>query len=573
MKGESELRNTLQRIDGFGYKAYNDIQGHYDFPDYRLFIDHVQGDPFAAPSRVRVRVPQQKAGFDPDLFSNASRQTGLRDYLTRRFHDAAGRFCEGNRGTGKGGIIAIDAPGQEVLERTSVLVDSEYVEARFVMGLPAFGRKIAGRHAEAMFCDELPNIVRSSLLAENLKKEPMLRHVEVNEDADSLRGQLKENECVAFVADNAILPRRSGIDPRPLHAEKAVAFQAPEGYRMQLETPNSGSVTGMGLPRGVTLIVGGGYHGKSTLLSALEMGIYNHLPDDGRAFVVSDPMTAKIRAEDGRRVERVNITPFISDLPFGKDTSGFCTDDASGSTSQAANILEAVEAGASTILIDEDTSATNFMIRDQRMQALVAKEHEPITPFIDKVRQLYDDYGISTVLVIGGAGDYFDVADNVICLRNYLPHDATRQAKEIASEHVAERTNEGGEHFGKVIRRVPHERSLDPRKGKKAAKITERGVNGIQFGQHHIDLGAVEQLVDASQTRALGEALLRARDYMDSERSLREVVDMVEQDIARYGLTCLCNRPSGDFAWFRKLELAAALNRLRTLTVHQTDGQ
>ncbi len=569
MATEKDLRRQLNRIDGKGYKAYKDIRGSYIFDGYTLIIDHVQGDPFAVPSRVRVRVPRERAGFAVDLFVNRSREIALRDFLTRCFYNASRRFSKGNRGTGKSGLITIDCPGQEILERTTILIDESAVEARFTVGLPAFRRKIAGRQAEEMFFGELPAIVRHSLVYENLAAEKISQQVETAEDADSLRRQLADFNCLAFVADGAVLPRRSGIDPRPLGKGKYVPFKSPESYRIEIDTPNAGRIAGMGIPEGITLIVGGGYHGKSTLLSSLELGIYNHIPGDGREFVVSHFDTLKIRAEDGRRVEKVAITPFISNLPFQKDTTAFSTEDASGSTSQAANIMEVLELGARTLLIDEDTSATNFMIRDQRMQELVLKDSEPITPFIDKVRQLYRELGVSSVLVIGGSGEYFDVADNVICMQEYLPTNVTEQALEVSRKHAAERQHEGGDSFGRIVPRIPRPASLNPRRGKHAVKISEKGLQTIAFGTEQIDLGGVEQLVDTSQTRAIGDAMMIARTRMGKDQSLRTVVERIAADIEIDGLAALNSHPFGHYAQFRPYELAAAINRLRTLVVDQ----
>lgn len=562
MKSAQDLDRSLQRIDGRGYKAYKSIQGVYDFTTYILFIDYVQGDPFASPSRIRVRIPQNVAKFPGDTFKTESREVALRDYVTREFYSASRKFCRGRRGTGKSGIISIDRPGQEVLERTSAFVTSEYVEMRFVMGLPAFGRRIAGTHCHAMFFEELPKIVES-VHFDALDTKGLYEHLCTVEDADFLRNVLSSVGLVAFVADGSILPRVSGIDPRPL-MRKVVPFRSPDSLRKEVELPNKGAITGMGVPDGVTLVVGGGYHGKSTLLNAIELGVYNHIPGDGREFVVSNFDTVKIRAEDGRRIEKVDISPFISDLPFGQSTKAFSTENASGSTSQAANIIEALEVGAKVLVIDEDTSATNFMIRDHRMQELVSKDKEPITPFIDKVRQLYEDHGVSTVLVIGGSGDYFDVADTVICMVEYVPQDTTERAKEIAERYKAERISEGGRRFGDITERIPIKDSFDASKGKRKVKISARGVNTILFGVNEIDLENVEQLVDMSQTRAIGDAIYYATRYMDGEKTLREVVNAVCKDTQK-NLDVLSPNPVGDYATFRKLELAVAINRLRTL--------
>ncbi|MFC1944558.1 ABC-ATPase domain-containing protein [Chloroflexota bacterium] len=568
MQTAADIKKILHRIDGKGYKAYRDIEGQYDFRDYILFVDHAQGDPFASPSLARVRIPQNVALLPSDTYSNKSREIAVRDFLTRKFLDASRRFCKGNRGTGNSGIISIDRPRQEILERTSAFVTELYVEARFVMGLPAFGRAVAARHAEAMFFEELPQIVRASLLLQNLNERALRKHVEIAEDADSLRGQLDGLGLVAFVADGAILPRVSGIDPCPLTKGRVVPFESPESFRVEVKLPNRGAVTGMGIPKGVTLIVGGGYHGKSTLLRALELGVYNHIPGDGREFVMTNPYTMKIRAEDGRRIEKVDISPFVDNLPFDQDTSAFSTEDASGSTSQAANIIEALEVGSQVLLIDEDTSATNFMIRDHRMQELVSKDKEPITPFIDKVRQLYQDIGISTILVMGGSGDYFDVANHVICMMEYKPLDLTEQARVIAEKYRAERNPEGGEHFGRISERIPLANSFDPSKGKREVKISSKGLQSIAFGTHSIYLGAVEQLVDTSQTRAIGDAIYYATKFMDGARTLREVVNAVLIDMEK-SLDLLSPMPVGDYATFRGLELTAAINRLRTLSVRK----
>ena len=571
MKSSEELGKMLSRIDGMGYKSYKRIEGAFDFGDFTLCVDHVQGDPFAAPSQIRVMVPQQRARIPEECYMNPSRRTALRDFLTRRFYEAAVRLCRGNRGTGNSGAISIDKPGQEILDRTSLFVDKSTVEARFTVGLPAFGRRVSGNHARAILFEELPGIVRDSLHYDNIDSDALKRHLDVAEDADHLRAGLAKLSLVAFVADGAILPRASGVSPSPLKKGHVVPFQSPPSLRIEIALPNSGNITGMGIPEGVTLIVGGGYHGKSTLLRALELGIYNHIPGDGREFVITNPGALKIRSEDGRRIEKTDISPFISNLPFGKDTTGFSSDDASGSTSQAANIIEGLELGSKVLLIDEDTSATNFMIRDHRMQELVSKDREPITPFIDKVDQLYQDFGVSTIMVMGGSGDYFDVASRVICMTEYLPYDVTHQAREITSQHRLKRNPEGGEQFGGVTERIPLAESFKARRGKREVKIAARGLKSISYGTTIIDLDSLEQLINASQTRAIGDAIYYATRYMDGKRTLKQVIAAVRRDLLSAGLDklSLTHKPRGDYAEFRDLELGAAINRMRTLAMGQ----
>lgn len=497
---------------------------------------------------------------------------GLQDFLAREFDTAIRQMVRGNRGMGKSGLIQIDRGGQEVLERTAVLIDTEgHIEVRLVMGLPAQGRTILGQQAEAMFFAELPTMVTRSLLYRNLQHERIQKHVEVVEDQDALRAQLRTKGLVAFLGNNAVLPRRSGVDDRPLSSGKemvVVPFQSPPTLEVTLKVPNAGTLAGMGIPEGITLIVGGGFHGKSTLLRAIERGVYNHIPGDGREWVVTIPEAVKIRAEDGRRIAKVNISPFINALPFGKDTTTFSTDNASGSTSQAANIIEALEMGCRLLLIDEDTSATNFMIRDRRMQRLVHKGKEPITPFLDKVRQIYHEYGVSTILIMGGSGDYFDVADQVIMMDSYKAKDVTEQARKVAAEFPSQRQPEGGEYFGVISPRIPQGESFDSRRGRREVKIDAKGLYTILYGTTNIDLSALEQLVDPSQTRAIGASISYvASRYMDGKRSLAEILQRLMADIEREGLDVITANKVGNLAQPRLFEIAGAINRMRTLEI------
>lgn len=575
MKDVGELRRVLRRIDGRGYKAYREIEGAWRFAEWVLFMDHVQGDPFAAPSRVRVEVPARVAGLPPESCANRSRALGVAALLAGRFaKEAAER--ERRRGSGGGGAIRMEAPGQEVLEQTAVMVAPDGgVEARFTVGLPARGRQVLGLEAAELLIEDVPAVVERSLYARAYRPEEIRLHWQTNEDADVLRGALRARGLVAFVADGAVLPRRSGVDERPLAGPQVVPFESPPSLRVTLEAPNAGPLTGMGIPRGVTLIVGGGYHGKSTLLKAIERGVYNHRPGDGRERVVSDEGLVKVRAEDGRSVVGVDISPFIGRLPAAVDTRAFTTENASGSTSQAAAIMEALEAGATGLLVDEDTAATNFMIRDRRMQALVPKESEPITPFIDRVRQLYEEHGVSSILVLGGSGDYLDVADTVIAMEAYRPQDVTARAREIVRAYPTGRAREASERLGGRPARIPLPESVDPSRGRRDVSVKVREVDTIAFGTETLDLSAVEQIVCWAQTRALSQALVFAKlRFMNGRRTLPEILDLVMDAVARGGLDVLQPHRAGDLAAFRRYELAAALNRLRTLRVaaHERGG-
>jgi len=568
MPTEDDLYQELQRLDGKSYKAYKDIQGRYSFTKFSLLIDHVQGDPFAAPSRLRVQVPQKHAQFPAELFATRSRAIALRDYLHRQFARQAQRL-QTKRGSGKSGLIAIAPIGQQVLERSSIWVSETTIEARFVVGLPARGRSILGRQAAELLCEDLPDIVARSLLYRALDAKALQHHIEVVEDADWMQQQLGDRNLVSFIPNGAILPRQSGVDNRPLR-EAAEPFQSPQELEVEFDRPNQGKIRGMGIPTGITLIVGGGYHGKSTLLQAIALGIYNHIPGDGREQVVTLSDATKIRAEDGRSITGVDISPFINHLPQGRSTTHFSTENASGSTSQAASIMEALEAGATALLVDEDTSATNFMIRDRRMQALIAKDHEPITPFIDKIQQLYREYGVSTVLVMGGSGDYFDVADTVIAMVDYVPEAVTEQARAIATQYATHRTAEGGDRFGSLPSRIP---SLPPRESaydddSRPPKLKVREVDELVIGRESVDLSALEQLVDVGQVRAMGAAIaLLKKDYFDGCQTLIAAIEQLMETIAEGKLDELTAHPQGDLVMFRKLDLAAAVSRMRSLYV------
>src|SRR5918998_127127 len=397
------LGATLDRIDRKGYGAYRDLSGTHDLGHFVLFMDRVQRDPFAPPSLIRIRTKVNP--FDPTLFENSVRRVAFEDFLTRSVEREIRRVVRGNRGSGGSGRVEIQRASQVVLPRTSMVVEPGYVEARMAVGLPAQGRSVDARAARTVLLEELPEVVRRALVPGGVDVEAARLHVETVEDADHLRRRLPELGLVAFVADGSVLPRESGESDRPLR-DDAVPFEGPEELRVSVELPNRGEVVGMGIPEGVTLVAGGGFHGKSTLLSALSWGPYDHVGGDGREYVVTGPDALKIRAEDGRSVTGVDISAMIGDLPGGRDTGDFSTPNASGSTSQAANIAEALEVGTSLLLVDEDTSATNFMIRDERMRELVSKE--PISPFIDLVRPLHRTLGVSTVVVVGGVGDYLD---------------------------------------------------------------------------------------------------------------------------------------------------------------------
>ena len=545
----NRLKNMLSRMDGKGYKTYKSLEGEYIFPNFKLVIDHVQSDPFAPPSACRILISHEKAKFPAEFWENDSRKTALEDYITRRFYEEA-RRKSGRSGSGKSGMITIMKPGQKILRRSSMVIDGRGIEARFYVGLPGHGRRIAAREAKKIFFEALPQIVEEAMIYHSSLYKKIREHVEVAEDANFIRGNLKKEGLVAFVANDSILPRKSGIEDEPM--ENAIKFVSPPSLETSFECPNR-KIEGMGIKEGLTLIVGGAYHGKSTLLEAISMGIYNHIPGDGREFVIAREDAVKIRAEDGRYVANVDISSFISNLPNNVDTSNFSTENASGSTSQAANICEAMEIGAKFLLIDEDTSATNLMLRDRRMQELIPKEKEPITPLIDMLPSLKRK-GISIIMIAGGIGEYFDEADLVLMMDRYIPKDVTDRAKKIALEFKSKRIREEPKEI-RIKERKPLPETINPSiRGK--IKIKAESREKLRFGMQTIDLGRVEQIVERGQVKAIGDVIYRIAGEF-AEKSLRQVMDKYDGKF----LTLL--PPRGEYVEPRKYEVAFALNRLR----------
>ena len=567
MQTAAELRSLLNRIDRRGYPAYKDTRGTYQFPNYILSIDHVQGDPFAAPSRLSILVKGRAAGFPPELYDRPHRRIALQDQLTRRFGAAAERFSFQAKGSGQSGLIAVSRCGQEVLERTACRLDpkSGDVLMRFQVGFPANGRTVnAGELGKILF-DFLPKCAEQALFYQNLDRERLRAAVDLAEDQHCIREQLPGLGLCAFVANGSVLPRASGVSSKPMG--DGVKFMSPKELEVTLDLPRGRRITGMGIRRGVTLIVGGGYHGKSTLLGALELGVYDHIAGDGREYVITDPSAVKIRAEDGRSIRKTDISLFISDLPNGKDTAAFETEDASGSTSQAANVIESIEAGTSLLLIDEDTSATNFMVRDELMQRVIRRDMEPITPFIERVRELYESYGVSTVLVAGSSGAYFHVADTVIQMDRYVPRDITALAKAEAGNFPI-RVDPPKPAAPPCFDRRPQ--SSPSFSGGDRIKIKTLPREGVMVNKEVIDLRYVEQLVDSEQLTALGYCVVYAqRNLLDGRRDLRRVADELEAAIDRGTLAALCGDRSGvpGLARPRRQEILACLNRCRGLRI------
>lgn len=596
MRSDRDLQRELERIDRRGYPAYKDVCGQYDFGDFVLSIDHVQGDPFASPSSMSVRVPNEVLHIPAGLWDEVHRRTALEDVLLRRFSRALAACSMRAGGSGKSGVLATTRPGQEVLARSACEVRGGAVTLRFEAGLPAHGRTVDGRAAAKMLLDFVPECVERTLFVDDGLLDQAWAAVELADDQRAAREQMEASDLVAFVANGSILPRESGVSQRPLKG--ALAFEAPVEQRVVLDLPHRGKVAGMGIKRGVTLIVGGGYHGKSTLLRALQDGVYNHVAGDGRELVLTDSSAVKLRAEDGRAVSGVDISLFIRDLPDGRDTSRFSTVDASGSTSQAAATVEAWEAGARALLIDEDTSATNFMVRDALMEAVVAREFEPITPFVERVRDLWERAGVSSIIVAGSSGAYFSVADAVLQMDRYRVHDITAHARAVCMELEVPATPRAAGFAlpagNREIAVAPVASGTDSARGDRGGhddrggrgarggyggrgagrgpkpdriKVRTSGCEELQVGRGSADVRLVEQLVDPCQARALAQLVRMGAQagILVQGKPVAKAVDELMALLDREGWCALAERDyvACGLALPRPQELAAVLNRWR----------
>ena len=556
MKAYFELKNILQSIDGEEDKSYKSIEGEYLFNDYTLYIDHIETNPSGCLSNIRVRMTQSVALFPSDTYSNRSREIALRDFITRTFYNSI-------ENSHMSALISIHSPGQEILERTSAFINKSYVEIRFTINLPIFGKLVEANPVEEIFFDKLPQIIKSSIFFENLDKESLYNHIETSEDADFLRNELENLRLIAFVAEGSILPRESGINSLPIESN-AIPFISPDTLKMDVELPNKGQITGMGLLRGITLIVGEDNSGKSTLLKAIEQGIYNHIPGDGREYVVCNPNSVKIRAEDGRSIHNVDISPFINNLHSGENVNSFSTHKAGSYISQAANLIEAVEVGADVLLINEDTSANNFLYKNINREKDITQEYDFTTPFVDKARSLYNEYMVSSILAIEQPEDYLAIANFVIQMSQFVALDITEEAKKSAQQN-----DNSDIYFGTIKDRIPLVESLDAGNGIQSIEISPKAINYIEFRSSIIDLSSIEQVISINQMKAICKAIMYSKKYMDGRKSFRQLTSLVMLDIGRSGLDVLNPSLSGEYAEFRKIELAAVFNRINSLKIEQ----
>ena len=564
---DADLLDQLCHADGRPYGFYKKVAGAWDYGDFTLAIDHVQADPFAPPTALRAYATPQAMGLPEEALASPDARLAAADFLARAFDEAI--RARGARD------VSIARAGALVLQRSYASVLPDRVEVRFQAKLPARGRTILGKSAARLFDVDVPNVVMDCFdfvshdPDTTRKRSRLLAHIASYEDHRALQEQLEANGWVTFVADDSLLARRSGVSEAPLTGDGVVAFRSPDSLRASVSLPHAGDVSGMAIPRGLTLIVGGGYHGKSTLLEAIARGVYAHVPGDGRELVATDPSATKVRAADGRAVTGVDISAFISHLPGSIDTTNFSTENASGSTSQAASIIESLQLGARSLLIDEDTSATNLLIRDTRMRDLVAADKEPITPLVDRVSSL-TGAGTSLIMVVGGSGAFLDAADRVLMMDNYRCLDVTERAKQVAADLPRPRTDAPASWDSAP--RIPLAKARVDRPRTKAT-----GTHALTVDRQVVDISDVEAVLDPGQAEAIAWCVRGVLEEMAGKQDLVELMAKLGRRLASEGLDAVCKFGARPYPAFlarpRLIDVGAAINRYRGLILRGDEQQ
>ena len=564
---ETWLGALFHRLDGAPYPKYKQLIGTYSIGDFTVVVDRIPPDPFAGPAKLRLVASREVAGLDARLVETHAGRIAVEDWVGRRATETMARLLgSGERALSGARPVRLQEIGASVVERSACRITGQSIELRLLVDLPAGGRRIRGRQAQELFLSDFPRLATACLLFSQRANFHARRAVENVEDHLAMQDELGRRGLVAFVAEGSLLARASGAggdEDGPRKDGQEVAFDLPESLAVTLELPHGGALRGLGIPAGVTLIVGGAFHGKSTLLDAIARGIHPHHAGDGRERVATLPGAVTVRAEDGRSVRDVDISAFLGELPSGVVARRFTTDKASGSTSQAAAIVEALEVGATLLLLDEDRCATNFMIRDGRMQRLVPKPDEPITPFLDRVRELYDRFGVSTILVTGGSGDYLEVANTVLRMKDYRALDATANAREVATTTRSMRLDEECKPMKPPRQRVP--RFESPQRSERPMRFGLRGPRGIRAGEETLELGVLQQIVETGQTRALARSMRHLTRSSGPAIPLREAIGRHDAWLDEGGLDRLERPVAYDLSRPRLFELAAALNRWRAL--------
>ena len=544
-------------------------------PGGRLAFVHVQGSPGADPASVlRLVLPAELLGLRPSDWDGHGRVLATEDFVLRAFQQACADpgICVQHRGDdGSGRWQPLRLP-QQVLRWNAINVrPNRSLDVLLRISLPSSnrGNSLYGDDARDMLARELPAIV-ASVERRVRERKQLEKWQAVVSDYLWLQRKLPELGLVAFVGNGAVLPRESGVSDLPLRGPDVVEFRAPPELEVIVDLPCSGRVRGMGIEEGVTAIVGGGFHGKSTLLEALCKAVYPHIPGDGRERVVCRSDAVYVRAEDGRAVHKVNISSFIRKLPKGRDTAAFTTQNASGSTSQAAALVEAVCAGAKLLMFDEDTSATNFLVRDDAVRALVPGD--PIVPLLDRLDELKNDYGVSVVIVVGSNSAYFGVADRVVEMHEYLPRDVTEKAKKLVQTKPRRHETALKLEDNRSLREDNFSPDYVSPKRRGGAiyrvKVRRGEPSKVEMGEDLVDLSANPAVAAQEQVLAIGRLLPTCRDTkIHVGKSPSELASALAEQLDAQGLESIQGPQHLFLAMPRSVDIAAAINRLRNLSL------
>jgi predicted ABC-class ATPase len=578
----NKLYTLLESISDQPFQAIQQLYGTYNFPRFELGFIKMQGSPGANPASIAsVKIPLHDSKIPEESLQTAESRLAIADFLIRRFRQGISRFALQNRGTEGSGSFDTIALSQKMLSRDSVLFDGDTVCLRFMISLPAKrqGGVFDAEQAWIMLHQELAAIVDDCFFYQHYDQQTRLlleQFVDVQKTRAKITQFMQQHGLIAFIADHARLPRHSGVDDRPAVSESVKTFESPASLQITIPLSDGRSITGMGIKEGITCITGGGYHGKSTLMQAILSGVYAHIPGDGREYVVTREDAFFIRAEEGRSIRDVDISPFIGDLPNGLKTARFSSDNASGSTSQAANIVEAIESGSRLLLFDEDTCATNFLVRDELIRKILDAAQEPIKPLYSTMRSLWKTHHVSMIFVVGGLGYFLQKADTCLLMDNYRCNDITAKARDRLGAIA-----EGGETIPGFAgsRRLAAD-NFDPaytnqRLNKtisKRIKDLRNAPRQLEYGMDLINLDAVAQIAEAPQILTIGYCLLALRTKIQSNDKLETVrfwIDWLESEIGKRGLAVLEPDYPGTLSMPRKYELAAAINRVRSLRITQ----
>ena len=578
----NKLKKLIQSISDHPFQSIRKLTGNFQFPLFSFNFIKIQGSPGANPASIAtVKVSLADSELPGKFLDSSVSRLAVADFLIRRFNQGIAKYARQNRGKDGSGSFHTIEFGQKMLKRDSVLFSEQAIELRFIFSLPAKGSgggRFDAEQAWLMFEQELTVIVEYTLYYkayDQASKKLLQQYLDIQYNRQYIKHFMEQNSLCVFINNGARLPRISGVDDRPVLGADIISFQSPALTQIEIPLSSGNIILGMAIKEGITCITGGGYHGKSTLLQAILSGVYAHIPGDGREYIVTREDAVFIRAEEGRSIRNVNISPFISQLPNGVSTEQFSSDNASGSTSQAASIIESIESGSRFLLFDEDTCATNLLFRDELIKKVVDPANEPITPLYSTVRSIWKQHGVSMIFVVGGLGSFLQKADTCLLMDNYQCMDITNKVREVLG-NVAEETPV---RFSFDVRRYLSTDNFAPsyinnrlkKQLSKRIKNLRNAPRQLEYGMDLINLEALPQIVEAPQLLSVGYCLLILHQEMQKQKNEAQTIEYwlqwLYKKLDQQGLSFLQPDYPGTLSLPRKYEIAAAINRTRSLKI------